>query len=370
MQKLSFTAHVGFYEDVKKRVYNYFEEHGLSPHGDWRMYLKTALILFWLIASYAILVFATSSLIMAIITAVAVAQGLAWVGFNIMHDGNHESYSKNKYVNRIMGFTINFIGGSHWFWKHKHNVLHHTYTNIVELDEDIQIDGILRMSPEQPRKPWHRLQHLYAFPAYCFMSLLWVTIGDFRKFFTGRIGEYQLPKPSTKDTTLFFLTKLFYFGYMLILPMFFHPVLYVLAFFIFVHFVLGFTLAVTFQLAHVIEGNTFPKPNLAPPTIENEWAIHEVETTANFAPKNKLAYWLLGGLNFQIEHHLFPRICHIHYPEVSKIVRKACEEFGIKYVSYPTIRAAIAAHYRFLRTLGRRDSLTREELLASAKIAV
>ncbi len=364
MQKLSFTAHVGFYEDVKQRVYAYFEERGLSPHADWRMYLKTTLILLWLIASYALLVFATSSLIMAIITAVGVAQGLAWVGFNIMHDGNHESYSKNKYVNRVMGFTLNFIGGSHWFWKHKHNILHHTYTNITELDEDIQVDQILRMSPVQPRKPWHRLQHIYAFPAYCFMSLLWVTIGDFRKFFTGRIGDYQLPKPSATEATLFFLTKMCYFGYMLVLPMFFHPILYVLAFFILVQFVLGLTLALTFQLAHVIEGNTFPKPNLEPPTIDNEWAVHEVETTANFAPNNKLAYWLLGGLNFQIEHHLFPRICHVHYPEVSKIVKKACEDFGIKYVSYPSVRAAIAAHYRFLKKLGRKDAVVQEEALS------
>jgi linoleoyl-CoA desaturase len=362
MQKVTFTSRLGFYDEVKKQVYEYFEANKLSPHANWRMYLKTAIILLWLATAYVLLVFATSSLIMAIISAVAVAQGFALVGFNIMHDGNHGGYSRSRKVNSIMGFTLNLIGGSSWFWKHKHNILHHTYTNINELDEDIHVDGIMRMSPVQPRRPWHRFQHLYAFPAYSLMSLLWVTIGDFRKFFSGRIGDYKLPKISAGETTLFFLTKVFYFGYMLVLPMFFHPVLQVLAFFVLVHVVLGFSLALTFQLAHVVEGNTFPEPDPASATIENEWAIHEVETTADFAPKSRLAHWYFGGLNFQIEHHLFPRICHIHYPAISKVVKKVCEEFGINYVSYPTVRAAVGAHFRFLRTLGREDEIPEAEL--------
>lgn len=366
MQKVTFTSRLGFYEEVKMRVQKYFEENRLSPHADWRMYLKTAIILAWLATAYIVLVFATSSLIMAIISAVAVAQGFALVGFNIMHDGNHGGYSRHKSVNWIMGFMLNLIGGSYWFWRHKHNILHHTYTNINELDEDIQLEGIMRMSPVQPRRPWQRYQQLYAFPAYSLMSLLWVTIGDFRKFFTGRIGDYQLPKIRAGEATLFFLTKIFYFGYMLVLPMFFHPVLHVLGFFVLVHLVLGFTLALTFQLAHVVEGNTFPRPDPASATLDNEWAIHEVETTANFAPQNRLAAWYFGGLNFQIEHHLFPRVCHIHYPEISKIVKKACEEFGIQYVSYPTVRAAVAAHYRFLKMLGRNDEVPQGGLALAA----
>jgi linoleoyl-CoA desaturase len=143
---------------------------------------------------------------------------------------------------------------------------------------------------------------------------------------------------------------------MLVLPMFFHPVWQVLVFFLLVHFVLGITMATIFQLAHVVGENTFPVPDPQTNFVDNEWAIHEVETTANFAPKNKLAAWYLGGLNFQIEHHLFPRVCHIHYPAISKIVEKACRDFGIHYVSYPTVRAAIAAHYRFLKKLGREEA--------------
>ncbi len=356
MKKITFPGRVGFYEEVKKLVHHYFEANGISKHANWQMVLKTIVILAWLATAYVLLLFASSSLVLAIVSAVAVAQGFVLVGFNIMHDGAHGSYWKSKRLNWAMGFSLDLIGGSHMFWRHKHNILHHTYTNINELDDDIQVGSIMRFSPEQTWRPWHRFQHWYAFPVYCLMTLLWVTIGDFRKFFTGRIGDYQLPKPSPAESVLFFLTKIFYFFYMLVLPMFFHPVLHVIAFFLLVHVVLGFTMATVFQLAHVVEDNTFPRPDPHSGEIDNEWAIHQVETTANFAPKSKLAAWYCGGLNFQIEHHLFPRICHIHYPAISQIVERTCREFGITYVSHPTLRKAVAAHYRFLIKLGNKDA--------------
>src|SRR5574341_470778 len=255
MTKISFPNHVGFYEELKKRVNGYFEANGISKHADWRMVLKTVVILAWLATAYVLLVFISSSLLLAVISAIAVAQGFVLVGFNIMHDGAHGSYSKNKRVNLIMGYTLDLIGGSHMFWRHKHNILHHTYTNINELDDDIGNSGFMRLSPAQKRYPLHRFQHFYAFPAYGLMTLLWVTVGDFRKFFTGRIGDYRLPQPPPSESFLFFLTKIFYFGYMLILPMFFHPFWHVLGFFLLIHFVLGFTMAIIFQLAHVVGDN-------------------------------------------------------------------------------------------------------------------
>ena len=351
-KKISFPTQVGFYTTLKNRVNQYFADANLPATGNWRMFLKTAIILVWLASAYVLLVFFSTSLIMAIITAFAVAQGFVLVGFNIMHDGNHGSYSKNKTINYLMGFTMNLIGGNQMYWKQKHNILHHTYTNITEMDDDLNTGGLLRLSPDQEWHPWHRFQHIYAFPIYSLMSLSWLTFADFRKFFTGRIGTYKLRKPSAYETTLFFLTKVFYFGYTLILPMFFHPVAYVLIGFLGVHLVLGFTLAIVFQLAHTVEGNTFPQPHPQTRIVENEWAIHEVETTADFAPKSKFIAWYMGGLNFQIEHHLFTKVCHIHYPAISKIVESTCQEFKVSYVSYPTVRSAVAAHYRFLRELG------------------
>lgn len=357
MAKVRFPSRVGFNKTLKERVDQYFIENHKSKNGGWRMYIKTGVIIAWLVTAYLLLVFFSASLIMAIISAFMVAQGFVLVGFNIQHDGNHGSYSKSRKVNRIMGFTLDLIGGSSLLWKQKHNILHHTYTNINELDDDINSGGLLRFSPEQKWHPWHRFQHVYAFPFYSLMTLVWVGYNDFKRFFSGRMGDHKLPKPSSFEATMFFLTKLFYVGYMLVLPMFFHPVLHVLLTFLGIHIVLGLTLAVVFQLAHIVEGNEFPTPLPETLDMENEWAIHEVETTANFAPKSKFAAWYMGGLNFQIEHHLFAKVCHLHYPEISKIVAQTCEDFQVSYVSYPSFLSALAAHVHFLKRLGRKPEI-------------
>ena len=357
MRKVSFPVRGEFNKTLKGRVEQYFAERGLSKTGNWRMLLKTAIILGSLATSYVLLVFFSASLLMAVITALVISQIFVLIGFNIMHDGNHGSYSKSKRLNRLMSFTIDLIGGNHLLWRQKHNILHHTYTNIDDLDDDLKSAGLLRLSPDQKLRPWHRFQHLYAFPVYSLLTLSWVIYTDFKKFFSGRIGSYKLRKMSASEGTLFFLTKIFYFVYMIGIPLLFHPVLYVLIAFVVIHLVAGLTFSVTFQLAHTLEGNTFPLPDHDTGGIDNEWAIHQVETTANFAPGNSLAAWYLGGLNFQIEHHLFPEICHMHYPQISKIVKETCRDFSIAYVSYPTVRSAIAGHYRFLRTLGRNTAM-------------
>jgi linoleoyl-CoA desaturase len=357
MRKVSFPVRGEFNKTLKGRVDRYFAERGLSKTGNWRMLLKTAIILAALAISYVLLVFFSASLLMAVITAFVISQIVVLVGFNIMHDSNHGSYSKSKWLNRLMGFTMDLIGGSHTLWRQKHNILHHTYTNIDELDDDLKSAGLLRMSPDQKLRPWHRFQHLYAFPVYSLLTLSWVTYSDFKKFFSGRIGSYRLRKMSASEGAVFFLTKFFYFVYMIGIPLLFHPVMHVLIAFVVIHLVVGLTFSVIFQLAHTLEGNTFPIPDHETGGIDNEWAIHQVETTANFAPSNRLAAWYLGGLNFQIEHHLFPEICHMHYPQISKIVKETCRDFSIAYVSYPTVRSAIAGHFRFLRTLGRNTAM-------------
>ncbi len=354
MKKVTFPARVGFRRTLNQRVNRYFEERALAKTGDWRMFLKTGIISVWLVSSYLALVFWADSFLAAALTSFALAQGFVLVGFNIMHDGGHGSYFASARGNRIMAWTLDLIGGSQMLWRQKHNILHHTYTNIDGLDDDIATFGLLRLSPEQPRRPWHRFQHVYAFFLYSLLTITWVTLSDFRKLFSGRIGTSALPSPSPGQILAFVSAKLLYFGYALVLPLFFHPLLHVLIAFIFIHLVVGFTLSLVFQLAHTVEGTDFPKPDPAAGTMTSEWAIHEVETTANFAPNNRLATWYLGGLNFQIEHHLFSSICHVHYPAICAIVRRTCAEFQVAYTSYPTVRSAIAAHYRFLRELGRK----------------
>jgi linoleoyl-CoA desaturase len=354
LRTIRFPARVGFHETLKARIDQYFAEAGKAKTGDWRLFLKTGIILTWLALAYLLFIFFASSLLVWIGTIFALASGFALLSFNTLHDGGHKSYSRHKAVNWCMGFMLDLMGGSSVLWRQKHNILHHTYTNIHDLDSDLDTAGLLRLSPHQPWRPWHRFQHIYGFPIYSFLTLSWVTFSDFRKFFSGHIGPYKLRPPTTLEASLFFLAKIFYVGYMLVLPLFFQPVLHVLAAFVAVHLVLGFTLSLVFQLAHTVEHNAFPVPQDDSGMMAQEWAVHEVETTANFAPTNVLARWCFGGLNFQIEHHLFPYISHVHYPAISAIVKKTCDEFALTYVSYPTVRAAIAIHYRFLKTLGHR----------------
>jgi linoleoyl-CoA desaturase len=119
--------------------------------------------------------------------------------------------------------------------------------------------------------------------------------------------------------------------------------------------VTGFVISIVFQLAHTVEHTDFPMPEADTNKIENEWAIHQIQTTANFATRNKVISWLVGGLNFQIEHHLFPKVSHIHYPAISKIIKQTCEDFNIRYMEYPKMTQAIASHASYLRRMGRAD---------------
>lgn len=356
MQKISFPTKGEFYSELRKRVDLYFSENGLKQTGNWKMYLKTIFIFSLFTGSYISLVFYSTTIITALISAFLLAQAFVLIGFNIMHDSNHGSYSKNKTINRLMGYTMDLIGSSHTLWKQKHNILHHTYTNIDGMDEDLESSGFLRLSPNQEWKSKYKMQHIYSVVVYSFLTLSLIFAGDFKKIWTGRVGSQKIKKIKFGEKFFFYGFKLIYFGYMIILPLFFHSFLNVLFFFLFVHFILGLTLSLVFQLAHTVEPNTFPIPEQKSGSIENEWAIHQVETTANFAPHSKLAAWYLGGLNFQIEHHLFTNICHIHYPEISKIVKQTSKEFAVNYKTYPTMISAIIAHFKFLKNLGVKQS--------------
>jgi linoleoyl-CoA desaturase len=355
-EKIYFSKQTGFYKELKSRVNDYFTENKITQTGGWQIFLKGSIILALVITSYILLVFFTTSWIMAIISAFALAQGFALIGFNIMHDSVHGSFSKNKKLNKTLGYTLDLIGGSQRLWYHKHNILHHTYTNIAGMDTDLDSNGLLRLSPNEKWQPWHRLQFLYAFPMYSLLTLSMITYTDFQKFFSGHIGNYKMPKPTKGETTLFFLAKTFYFFYMLVIPMFFNPFLYVIAGFLLVHLILGFTFSIVFQLAHTVEENDFPVEDKKTGVIENEWAVHQVETTANFSPKSRLANWYLGGLNFQIEHHLFAKISHVHYRKISRIVNNVCRDFNIKYTSYSNIFKAIITHWKWLYTMGKKPT--------------
>jgi len=277
---------------------------------------------------------------------------MAGLGFSVTHDANHGSYSPHKRLNRAMCFSLDFIGASSYVWRTRHNVVHHTYTNIAGADSDIDGMPLTRFAPEQPLRALHRFQHFYAWLLYGLLAINWHTIGDVAFLWRGKIAETSLRRPRGVELAELLLGKAVFLSWSIAVPLLFHPLWQVAAVFGIVSFVLAFTLAVIFQLAHCLEEAEFPSSAAMSAGARTEWARHQVETTVDFAPRSRLLMWYLGGLNFQIEHHLFPRVCHIHYPALAPIVREVCAEHGIRYQVHPTLWSALASHTRWLRRMG------------------
>ena len=277
---------------------------------------------------------------------------IASVGFNVMHDANHSGYSNHPLVNRLVSFSAEMLGMSGFRWRIKHNVWHHTYTNITGFDDDIESFGLMRLTPRVPWKSLYKGQVWY-FPVVYSLIAFDFILRDFMMAFFGKSdANHVYPKMSPVDKITFWVGKLFFFGIMFALPLLVFPWWQVLIGFTILMLTVSLVLGVIFQLAHINRVSTFPDPMGIPPYIDNEWAIHQVETTADFAPNNRLLNFFIGGLNYQIEHHLLPHICHLNYPRLAPIVRATCEEFGIRYNCYPTWREAFSSHLQELRLLG------------------
>ncbi len=342
-----------FYSELKQRVNNYFTESKKSITGNYSLYFKA--ILFWTfyVALYVHVVFFTPPVWIAIIECVAMGGLTAAIGFNVMHDGGHGSFSNSKFWNKIAAFSVNGLGASGIMWNNKHNIIHHTYTNIDGVDDDIEIKPMLRMCTTQKKYWIHRYQHIYVWLLYTLLLIIWVFATDYKKYFKQKVGSIPIKKMSTFDHFAFWIAKIGYYFMMIVLPIMLLGFVKWLVGFVIIAGFAGFVLSIVFQLAHTIEETAFPTPSGDTNRIENEWAIHQIQTTANFATKNKLISWLVGGLNFQIEHHLFPKISHIHYPAISKIIKQTCEEFGVKYIEHRRMRHAIVSHASYLRRMGR-----------------
>ena len=346
-----------FYDLVRARVNDYFKVNNISPYSNSKMYVKTAAMLCMYFVPYLVIVTGLASVSLLLFYALWLLMGLGIVGIgcSVMHDSNHGAYAENKAVNHFLGSLLNILGGYSLNWKIQHNILHHTYTNIEGLDEDIDAGPVLRMSPDKQLRPFHRFQHLYAWLVYCIMNLYWITVKDYRMLLRYHKNGLLRKQNTTlrKAVTELSLLKVVYVAYILVLPLLFSgvPWYHVVGGFVAMHVVAGFSLACIFQPAHVVETSDYSSPS-EDRKMENNWAVHQVLNTADFAPNNKLVCWFIGGLNFQIEHHLFPHICHVHYPHIAPIVQDTMEECGLPYQVMPTFRSALLAHGQMLRKLG------------------
>lgn len=347
-----------FHDAVKARVEEYFNTNNISKQHNSTMVFKTLAMLAMYFIPFTLISTGVASVSLLLFYGLwmVMGAGIAGIGSSVMHDSNHGAYSNNKTVNSILGGLLNIIGGYDRNWRIQHNILHHTYTNLDGLDEDIDAGILLRMSPNAKHIGMHRYQHFYAWLLYGIMNIYWVTVKDYKCLIKyGRNGLLKKEKISLRNALIeMTLYKLFYFSYMLILPILFANVAWyhVLLGFAVMHLVGGLLLACIFQLAHVMETSEYPKTEEGK-KMESSWAVHQLLNTANFAPNNKLLSWYIGGLNFQIEHHLFPNICHVHYPKLSKIVQQVAKEYNVPYHVQPRFRTALKKHALMLKELGR-----------------
>jgi linoleoyl-CoA desaturase len=338
-----------FFNTLKAKVDLYFSENSLERTGENKLYLKSGIQVLSAVFLYTTLVFFTPTVWVSVLLSVLLGLNLAALGFNIMHEGGHQSFSKYSWLNSVAAYFLNALGGVTHFWKIKHNINHHTHTNIAGIDSDINVEPFMRLHPNQPILGAHRYQHIYWFVLYGISYMAWVFYEDFVKYFNRKIVANMAPKSlPLKEHLVFWATKISYTFIYLILPIIMVGWLKALVGFVIVTFVCGLFISVVFQLAHVVEITDFPTES----KIEKEWAIHQIGTTSNFGMSSKFLFWLLGGLNFQVEHHLFPRVSHIHYPQISRIVKETCQEFNIAYHEYTSMAKAFASHLMYLRKMG------------------
>jgi linoleoyl-CoA desaturase len=345
-----------FSATLNRRVNDYFKERKLSRHANAEMVFKTCCMFAGYFVPYVLIVTGVvTSMPFVLLALLIMSLGLAGIGLSVMHDANHGAYAKRNWINTLLGYSLNLIGANRFNWKVQHNVLHHTFTNVHEEDEDISPRGALRLSPHSEWKKIHRYQFIYAWFLYGLMTIVWLFFKDFV-----RIVRYHKSGMAEKQNAsivhewiILIVSKLVYIGYIFVIPVVFTalPWWQVLVGIVVMHYIAGFILAIIFQPAHVIEGTEFPLPN-EDHRFENNWLIHQLHTTTNFGNNSKWFSWYVGGLNFQIEHHLFPNICHVHYRKISGIVKSTAEEFGLPYRSTQTFLGALIKHGRLLKQLG------------------
>jgi linoleoyl-CoA desaturase len=349
-----------FFMVLKKRVDQYFEDNKISRHANAAMVLKTIILLTAYLAPFIYMMIAQPSFGVSMVMWVIMGLAMAGIGMSIMHDANHGAYSSNEKINSWVGYTINLCGGGVFNWKIQHNLMHHTYTNISDYDEDIESKLSMRFDPHSELKWYHRFQWFLAFVYYGIITLYWVLLKDFVQYVKYIKNGVNRNSPAKNRVVLakIILLKLIYFFVILVLPMAIIgiPAFTVVMGFLLMHFIGGFILSTVFQLAHTVDGTHHPLPN-KDGVIENDWAIHQLQTTMNFCRGNKIISWYVGGLNYQVEHHLFSRISHVHYPAISHIVKATAEEYGISYLENKTLVGALSSHVRALKRFGKLPDL-------------
>ena len=351
--KIAFESGGEFLRETRAEVELYLADKRNRRRGALRLYAKAPIAIGLTAVSWVLLLVTGHEVAFGLLGLTGLVAGALLTAFCVQHDANHGAYFGRRRYNHLLGWSADaLLGISSYAWRVKHNVAHHTYTNVDGFDDDVSQTPMARLSPTQEPRRWYRFQQYYIWPLYAFMGLRWQFVGDIAAFMRGRVGRSTLRFPKGWNLAALLSGKVIFLTWALVVPLFFYPWWVVLlAYLVFTMFV-SLVMAVTFQLAHCVEEADFASADDLN-AKKRVWAVHEVETTVNFCPRNRFLTWALGGLNFQIEHHLFPNVKHTHYPQIAAIVRRNCLKHGIRYNDHPSLARALRSHFLHLRTMGR-----------------
>ena len=355
IKKLKFAQNTEFRATLNRRVDDFFQTSGRKKRDCPQMYLKSAILVLGLISIYVSLVFLAQEWWQALSLSILLGLFMDGIGFNLQHDGSHNAYSNIPWVNKLMAMSMDVIGFSSYYWKMGHTVLYHKYVNLTGYDQDFEFGTFARKTPFQKWFPHHRWQHYYIWLLYGVYAIEWSLIRDVNNLLSNKIDHLDYPRPKGMDLVIFWLGKLIFLTFAFGIPLIFHSVWNVLLCYGVAVFNMGFFMNCIFLLAHEVEEAEFPMISEDTRMVKNEWAIHQIETSINCS-FNPFLNWFCGGLNFQIEHHLFPKICHVNYASIAPIVEKTCQEFGVKYQTNKSLFASLSSHFRLLRRLGKSSS--------------
>jgi linoleoyl-CoA desaturase len=354
--RLKFAPDQGYQKELRRRVEKLIREQGIQERDCPAMYLKTGVVLLAFALSYVALVLLAQAWWQALPLALLLGFATAQIGFNIQHDGGHRAYSDRPGVNTLLAMTLDKVGGSSYARRWKHAAFHHMYVNVHAHDTDIELGIFGRLAPEQPHRALYRWQQWYLWPLYGVMVIKWHFYDDFRDVLTGRMGVNPFPRPRGWDLVVFMGGKLVFLTLAFGIPLLLHPFWAVALFYAVTVAVTGVVLSVVFQLAHAVEEARFPMPEPGTTRMVEAWAVHQVGSTVDFAREDRLVSWLVGGLNFQIEHHLFPTLSHVNYPAIAGVVEATCKEYGVPYAANATFSGAVISHFRWLKRMGRAEA--------------
>ena len=362
-EKLDFTS------DLRNSVNEYFSKNNIKLHGNWKIYIKTIFMTLLYLAPFIFMISGLiSSVVLVLLCWVIMGLGMSGLGMATMHDANHGSFSKSQKVNRFFGNSLYLLGGFPANWRYQHNTLHHGFTNIEGHDEDIAPPGILRFSPHRPLKKIHGYQHIYAWFFYSLMTISWIVTKDFTRLKKYKDMGAKLSGKRTYKRLLvdLIVSKVLYYSVFLVIPLLTISVAWywVIVGFMLMHFTSGLVLSTIFQTAHVVPTSEYPVPDKEG-ELSNNWTIHQLYTTCDYSPGSRIFSWLVGGLNYQVEHHLFPYISHIHYGNISKIVQAKAREYNLPYHVNKSFATAVWQHIKMLKLLGEYKNTVKQNVPVS-----